>query len=343
MPGASRADNLLDRLMKFSRMPWYWATAIAAAVLLIFLILVVYLDGFFVLGTAVSELNFWRHLLDSPVMAIYILMVYPLMRRLRNRAIQVFQPLLSREEGVSDQLTTEVFMLSRRREWGAVLIGIVFWIVVEQPWGWWWGPGTFWINMYGVATFPLLFGLMGWLIYDTLAGTLHIYRLGRHDLKLDIFDTGLLTPIASSSLGISVAFIGGISLNIVFQTGDTLRQLDDIIIYSILVCVAVLAFFLSMWGAHNAIARVKKRELALARNNQAAAYREIKEHTSQGVSERMESLSHTITVWVNYERRVKEIPTWPFNANIIRRLIASTAVPALVYLIKILSGLGFRL
>jgi len=56
----------------------------------------------------------------------------------------------------------------------------------------------------------------------------------------------------------------------------------------------------------------------------------------------MEELSSTINAWVNYERRIKETPEWPYNAGIIRRLLASTVVPAVVYLIKIISGLGLR-
>jgi hypothetical protein len=51
----------------------------------------------------------------------------------------------------------------------------------------------------------------------------------------------------------------------------------------------------------------------------------------------MSDLSSTITAWVTYEKRVKEAPTWPFNANIIRRLAMSVVMPAAVYLIKIIS------
>ena len=112
--------------------------------------------------------------------------------------------------------------------------------------------------------------------------------------------------------------------------------------YTMLVCVTVLMFFLSMWSTHNAIANVKKRELALARKHLTAASRELKERAAEGQLTRAEGLSSTISLWTTYQRLVKETPTWPFNANIIRRLIASMVVPAFVYLIKILAGLGIR-
>jgi len=55
-----------------------------------------------------------------------------------------------------------------------------------------------------------------------------------------------------------------------------------------------------------------------------------------------EKLSSRITALATYKREVQEAPTWPFNAVIIRRLLASIVVPAVVYLIKILAGLGLR-
>lgn len=56
----------------------------------------------------------------------------------------------------------------------------------------------------------------------------------------------------------------------------------------------------------------------------------------------MERLSSTITSWGAYQRLAQDAPAWPINASIIRRLAASIFVPAIVYLAKILSGLGLR-
>jgi hypothetical protein len=74
-----RADNLLQALMKRSRLPWYWATAMVAAVLILLLVLAAYVDGSF---GELSAWSFWQGLLDSPVLVIYILVVYPFMWRL---------------------------------------------------------------------------------------------------------------------------------------------------------------------------------------------------------------------------------------------------------------------
>ena len=151
----------------------------------------------------------------------------------------------------------------------------------------------------------------------------------------------MLTPIARWSLGISLGFVGGISLSLIFGTPENLLRWQSITMYAILVCVTVLMFYLSMWSAHRAMSEAKKRKLVLARQRLAAVSRELEDRTEQGQFGRMEELSSTVTSWATYQRLVHEAPTWPFNAGILRRLLASIIVPAIVYLIKILSGGGF--
>ena len=75
----SPAFNLLEELIKRSRLPWRWVTTITAVVLLLFLILVIYLDGTF---SNLSEWDFWREFLGPPVIIVYVLSIYPFMQRL---------------------------------------------------------------------------------------------------------------------------------------------------------------------------------------------------------------------------------------------------------------------
>lgn len=80
----------------------------------------------------------------------------------------------------------------------------------------------------------------------------------------------------------------------------------------------------------------------LVRQYLATASRELRERMSQSELKDVSKLSSTIAALVSYERRIREAPSWPLNASIIRRLLASTVVPVVVYLIKIISGLGLR-
>jgi hypothetical protein len=339
MAEESRAYPLVIEIMKRSRLSWRWMMVVVAAVLLLFIILAAFLDG---VVNDLSNWRFWQHNLEGSVLIIYILVVHPFMWRLREQAIQAFRPLLPLDENKFNRLVVEVTTPKRRWEWTSVLIGVGVAFALGQPWNLPWGHGYLWWSVYLVITGALMNGLLYWLIYDTLTGAVRINRLSRWDLKLDIFDTELLTPIAFWSLGISLAFIGGISLSLVFGTQEELLRWQSITLYAFLICVTILIFFISMWSAHIAIVNAKKRELTLARKHLTAVSRELKERAAEGQLTIAEGLSSTISSWTNYQKLVQETPTWPFNANIIRRLIASIVVPAFVYLIKILAGLGIR-
>jgi hypothetical protein len=146
----------------------------------------------------------------------------------------------------------------------------------------------------------------------------------------------MLAPIARWSLGISIVFVGFLILSIIVMW-EIMLEWRTITGYVIWICVTLLIFFLSMRSAHQAMSEAKKYKLSLARKQLATFSRELEDRVTQGQMTGMSDLSSTITAWVTYEKRVKEAPTWPFNANIIRRLAMSVVMPAAVYLIKIIS------
>ena len=316
---------LLDTLIERSRLPWRWVTAIVAAILLLSLILATLLDGAF---SELSNWEFWRNFLDAPAAVIYILSIYPFVQRLWEKALQAFQPLLSQEDG---DLIVIAQALTRRWEWVAILLGGVFWLCMERPWLW----VDQWLDVYASVADLFMFTLLGWIIYSGIAGARRLNILSRRHLNLDIFNTELV-PVARYSMGITLVFIGGISLSLVFQSIDNLLEWQSITIYSILVCVTVLLFFLSMWSTHNIMAGAKRREHDLARNHLEEATRELREAAVQGRSEGIDRLYSAVAAWGIYERRVREAPEWPYNATILRRLSVSVLIPCIVYLIKIL-------
>ena len=199
-----------------------------------------------------------------------------------------------------------------------------------------------WFQVYQVTTEAILFGLLGWLIYSSIKGSRGIARLGRQNLQLDIFNTKLLAPVARLSLGNSLAFVGGISIAMLFETQETLIEWQSVVVYSVLVLATILIFYISMWSIHNIMARVKKRELEVAQKYMAEMSRKLKEWATKGQLRGMEELSSAVAGWAAYERRVKEAQEWPFNAAIIRRLFASVLAPVSVYFIKIFSVLGIQ-
>jgi len=321
---------LLEELLQRTRLPWYGATALISVVLLLSVVLAAYLDGVF---SRPFDWDVWRSGLQPPVIITYILVIYPLMQRLWDRAVRALAPLLDLNDRSRDEMVKGLYGASRRSEWLAVILGALFWIVLSQPWSW----VEDWSNVYGLAVEIIMFGLLGWLVNGGLNNTRQLTRLNRH-VKLDINNPGSMAPVAQWSLGISLAFVGGITISVAFQPTESLVQWQTIVIYAVLLSVTILIFFISLWSTHGAMLRAKRSELSLAREHLGAALRELKEKTAQASAEGIEKLYSAVAAWGTYERSVREAPEWPYNANVLLRLGASALFPTIVYLLKILFG-----
>jgi hypothetical protein len=331
MSETTRSYPLLEELVHRIRLPWYGAAALVAAVLMVLLVVLAYLDGVF---DRPFEWGFWRIGLQSPVIITYILAIYPLTQRMWDRAVRSLGPLLDVDQRTRDGIMENMYAVSRRWEWLALILGASFWILLSQPWSW----VENWLDLYAVGTGTVMFGLLGWLINGAARDTRQLTRLNRRYVKPDIYNPGLMTPIAQWSLGISVAFVGGITISVAFQPWDNLKDWRTVVIYAVLLCVTILIFFISQWSTHDAMARAKRNELSLARENLGVMLRELKEKTARGSAEGIEKLYSAVAAWGTYERRVQEARVWPYNANVLLRLGASALFPTIVYLLKILFG-----
>ena len=325
-----RRKDLLEELVRRTRLPWYGATALISLVLLLSLVLAAYLDGVF---SRPLDWGVWRGGLQPPVIITYILVIYPLMQRLWDRAVQALVPLLDLDERSRNDIVNSLNAANHRSEWLSVILGAIFWIALSQPWNW----IEDWPDVYGLAVQMIMFGLLGFLVHGGLGNTRQLMKLNRN-VKLDISNPGSMAPVAHWSLGISLAFVGGITISVAFQPAESLMQWQTIVIYAVLLSVTIMIFFISLWGTHRAMLRTKRSELALAREHLRAALRELKEKTAGGPAEGIEKLHSAVAAWGTYERSVRETPEWPYNANLLLRLGASALFPTIVYLLKILFG-----
>jgi len=326
-----RGGSLLEDLVRSLRLPWYVAAALVVLLLLGSLVLLAYVDGIF---SSPFEWKFWRIALQSPAIIIYIVLAYPLIQRLWDRAILSLEPLLGVDPGSRKDMMGRLCTVSRRSEWLALILGALFWLLLSQPWSW----VENWLDAYEVGTGMAMFGLLGWLINGAASDTRGLTRLNRLYVRPDIYSPGLMTPVAHWSLGISMAFVGGITISVAFQPWENLAEWRTVAIYAVLLCVTVVLFFASLWSTHDAMARAKRAELSVAREHLEAALRQLRESTVRGATEGLEKLHWAVAAWGTYERRVSEAQEWPYNANLLLRLGASALFPAGVYLLKALFG-----
>jgi hypothetical protein len=185
----------------------------------------------------------------------------------------------------------------------------------------------------------VLFGLLGLLIFKGLRSTRYLTRLNQN-IDLDIFDLDALLPVARWSLAVSLAFIGGIVISILFQTIENLIQWPVITIYVVLIGATVAIFFISMWSTHQTISAVKKRELGFVTRNLTKASRDLKQEADNIAGGDTKELYYAVAAWGFYGRRIREIKEWPLNAGIVSRLVLSAVSPGVVYALKVILGTG---
>jgi hypothetical protein len=153
-----------------------------------------------------------------------------------------------------------------------------------------------------------------------------------------VFDGHLLTPFAQWGQSLSLVFVGGISLSLLFQSYGSLRSMEGVFVYGSLVIVAVTLFFMSMWSIHLALARAQESELAIVRRDLGAARETLLRERAGTPAALAPDTYLPVVVLAAYELQVLQASTWPFNPAILTRVLASGVAPVGVYLLKVAFG-----
>ena len=126
------------------------------------------------------------------------------------------------------------------------------------------------------------------------------------------------------------AFVGGSTIVVFFMAAGQFRlTLIDIALYGLLIGITLLIFYMTLRPAHRVLREAKLVEQDELRGHMAEAYRRLEAMT---VPERENILPFATEVglWQQYEVRLKEVPTWPYNAGMLRTLFASILLPIMV-------------
>jgi len=272
----------------------------------------------------------WMVGLD-PVILVYILSVHPFMNLRSQRAMQSLEALSPHAGGASRARPER-----RRREWGALLVGALVGLAVARR-----VPGVEgWLRLYSEATSALMFALLATAIYGSVVRSRQLAASSRAGLELNVFDGHLLTPFAQWGQGLSLVFVGGISLSLLFQSYESLRSVEGVMIYGSLVIVAMTLFFMSMWTIHVALAKAQEKELARVRRDLSVAREALVRQRACDTAGAAQDPYVPVVVLGVYEQQVLDAPTWPFNPAIVGRVFASAAAPLGVYLLKLAFGVA---
>jgi len=272
----------------------------------------------------------WMLALD-PVMTVYILMVHPFMYRRWEPAMRSLEALTPH---VGDAVLRKP--VSRRGEWVTLVLGMLAGLAVARR-----VPGVEgWLRLYAEATSALMFALLATAIHGSVMRSRHLAARARAGLEVNVFDAHLLTPFAKWGQSLSLVFVGGISLSLLFQSYESLRSIEGVIVYGSLVIVALTLFFMSMWTIHVALAKAQDMELARVRRDQSAAREALLRDRACEAAGAVHDPYLPVVVLGAYEEQVRAAPTWPFNPAIVARVFASAVAPLGVYLLKLAFGVA---
>ncbi len=314
-------ETLVGRLIGLAPMPPLVLALTVAALLLLPLL---------AMGAGPSAPpGLWRFAM-TPALIAFILAIHPWLQGRWQRAVEALRP-LARQPALIDQAPIRF----RLGAWIAVFLGsaLALWISDSTPIA----GGLF---AYTLTTSVALFSLMGLVIHDGLRRSRLLARVVAAGLELDLFDRQRLMPVARFGQGVSLAFVGGICLSLLFQSADRLYSLQALVIYTILVGVALTSFFSSIWSVHVALVAAQQGELAAVREQWRRARESLREHLAQAGPEEAVRLYHPLVVFATFERQVLEASTWPFNPKIVKEVGASVVAPVLIYGVKVAMGLS---
>jgi hypothetical protein len=146
-------------------------------------------------------------------------------------------------------------------DWRAFGTGLLagFLLLISQP-----IPDLrYWAVRYWIVTVLITCGALFWLIYAAMGSARLTALLYHHIRHEDSFDMTPFEPVGRQGLILAMIFVGAIIRSLLFIYGRTIFWgWQNIVIYSILVLVAVLIFFIVMWPTHRILWHAKLQELA---------------------------------------------------------------------------------
>lgn len=323
-------SSLFDALVNGMRRGPLWRTTVIVAVLFVVPFAIALLD---VPLSTVLEDGGWRVLVLQPAIVVYILAVVPFFGRSDDRIVDNIRPITQLPDHEFRQIVADACQSNPRSEWLSFGAGVIAGFVVTgkptapQP-----------IQIYLLIAFLVMYGMMGWVVYKAFVSSRLGRELVRQPLNVNLFDIAPFEPIGRQSLLLSMAFVGGTIISLLFAfSWETILRWQFLAIYGTLSVISVLVFFVNMWPTHRLLSQTKQRHLANAAQQLAGAYAELTVPNVQ--NESTLTLYTRINAWTAMENRLKLTRTWPYDTEMLRTLFITILTPIAVALARIIAVL----
>lgn len=275
-----------------------------------------------------------RLLFFSPSMITYLIAVMGPLEKTREYVAQALRPLVQADDDHFASVVNQACHINPAGELIAFAVGVVFAFGIGGPYES--HPEYPILSLYLYLASLIMFGTIGWSIYGAITFTRLTNALLRLPVHIDIFDSEALVPIGRQSLYLALTFVGAIILSLFFivstySLGDLL-SLQNIIIYSVLILLAIAVFYLNMHRTHSMLAAAKRQQLRLTEQNLARAYYILQDSIAK--NQDTYAASTELNALATSKQELKLTRTWPYNTEILRILFVSVLTPLAVGLAR---------
>ncbi|MBN2029163.1 hypothetical protein JW824_02865 [bacterium] len=179
----------------------------------------------------------------------------------------------------------------------------------------------------------ILFAVVGCLLYTVFIGTKLITQCVKHSKIDNIFYSSPFQLIGKWSLMVSMAMIGGIIINLLFQRNAGLES-NDQIVHAAMLLVSGAVFFIGIWSAHQAMSENKQREINRVNEALMEFHQKLMGILKKGEWEKAESHFTTASKLDAHKSILEKAKEWPFTFGDIRSLVVSALIPVMITILK---------
>jgi hypothetical protein len=263
----------------------------------------------------------WRGLLVPPVIIAYIVLVAPKIAQMGDRVVESFRRIVLIDDASFMRVIAGASRIAPRAEAIAIVIGFAMGCLMATR--------SFeqfsWLALEYILTNGLMFGLLAWTIYCSVASTRVTAAVLRQPLRLDPLDITPFEPVGRQSLVAALVFIGGITLSFLLVGVAPADRPPVEFWLSYIPLAVVLIFFLNMYPTHRVIAAARDREQREIRARIRASSLDILAQRDGGPDPGNPPAE--INALIAYDQLLQKARTWPYNTAMLRTLGVSILIP----------------
>ena len=305
-----------------------WVKVSVSIVVLLLPFAVAYLSG---MAGELTSSGLWRYMLLTPSIILYIWLGSPLLNNQSKEVMRSLRAISALDDESYSALLSKTQTIKPRNEWIAIGCGAIVGLAINRTNDF--SEAGILFQVYWTLSMVVMYALMAWIIYLSVASTRTGDALLRQPLHINLFNPAPFEAIGRQGLMLAMMFIGGITLSLIFSfRWENLTQPMFWVIYLVLVLVTLLIFFVSMRPAHHVLVMHKEIELLGVRRNIERLGRELMQHMQD--KQDAGKTAAEFNALAAYEGRIQAARTWPYNTNMLRTLFFSFLVPLGSFLVK---------